>query len=241
MIRSVDQLILCDERELLRLWACLKECAWTDHHRAPNYDPGGMLHGPVSAQPALLVQPRYSFFVDTERSVEILVSLSSPSSAKTSLDTNAYKSGRPQTWDFELQLQGSRGRVASGHVELDAGVQTVNIELNHVEAKLEPYELVMRASPRGNGGQSYTSTTELYYLPAKTSGSMVKIDNLHGGMLVANNVTNFAFEPLLPFGFYTSCSGYLNYSLANVSAYKDMGFNAINPVCMHMTIVAGDC
>lgn len=49
--------------------------------------------------------------------------------------------------------------------------------------------------------------------------------------LVANNVTGYQFEPLLPFGFYTSCSGYLNYSLVNVSAFKDLGFNAINPVC----------
>ena len=29
----------------------------------------------------------------------------------------------------------------------------------------------------------------------------------------------------------TRSPGYLNYSYANVSAYKDYGFNAINPVC----------
>ncbi|KAI6868672.1 hypothetical protein KC338_g2699 [Hortaea werneckii] len=80
---------------------------------------------------------------------------------------------------------------------------------------------------------SYTTTTELYYLPEKMNGSTVKIDNLDGGMLVANTASNRTFEPLLPFGFYTSCDGYLNYSLANVTTYKDLGFNAINPVCAY--------
>lgn len=191
-----------------------------------------MIHGPVWTQPTLLVQPRYSFYVDTECSAEISVSIVSPTSNKTTLDAASYGWSHSQAWDFELQLVGSPEKLAFGHVSLDAGPASVSIELENIEAKLEPYELLVHASPSGRGGQSYSMSTELYYLPAKTSGSMVKIDNLHGGMLVANNVTNYAFEPLLPFGFYTSCSGYLNYSLANVSAYKDMGFNAINPVCM---------
>ncbi|KAK5115292.1 hypothetical protein LTR62_001492 [Meristemomyces frigidus] len=73
--------------------------------------------------------------------------------------------------------------------------------------------------------------SELYYLPARNNGSTVKIDNLYGGLVVANNVTNYNFVDILPFGFYTSCGGYLNYSFANDSASKDYGFNAINPVC----------
>lgn len=194
-----------------------------------------MLHGPVSAKPNLLVQPRYSIFVDTECSAEILISVSTPLGTNATRLPTHYGQDSHDTWDFELFLKGSHEALASGHVSLDAGAKGVNIDLNHVEANIKPHELVIRASPRGQGGQRYTATTQLYYLPAKTSGSMVKIDNLNGGMLVANNVTSFAFEPLLPVGFYTSCSGYLNYSLANVSAYKDMGFNAINPVGVRLS------
>ena len=90
----------------------------------------------------------------------------------------------------------------------------------------------MQATNKQDHAKALVAETPIYYLPAKDTGSMVKIDNLNGGMLVANNATDSNFEPLLPFGFYTSCSGYLNYSLTNVSAYKDMGFNAVNPVSL---------
>lgn len=92
----------------------------------------------------------------------------------------------------------------------------------------------MQVPAEHGNNQTYSASTEFYYLPAKNSGSTVKIDNLYGGMLVANHASRFAFHPLLPFGFYTSCSEYLKAgSQSNVSEYKNLGFNAMNPVCAY--------
>jgi hypothetical protein len=129
--------------------------------------------------------------------------------------------------------QGDTLRIlASGSVPLNTTGKLVEIDLSLLEPNLTAYPISVAAhAAYGDNIATYAANTELYYLPAKNSGSTVKIDNLYGGMLVANNVTHYAFEPLLPFGFYTSCSGYLNQSSSNVTAYRDLGFNAINPVC----------
>ncbi len=133
---------------------------------------------------------------------------------------------------FEIQVEQTTQLLVSDVVKLRSGPQLYAFDFGSLEPRLEPYKVILNAALGSQArDQNYTIATELYHLPAKNSGSTVKVDKLHGGMLVANNVTDYEFEPLLPFGFYTSCSGYLNYSSENVTTYKDLGFNAINPVC----------
>jgi hypothetical protein len=187
----------------------------------------------------LLVQlePRHSIYDSSEPKGEFIVEASISYRHGAPYKNATSVSGSPEIapfnrLDFDVRVAETDVLLVSSELAIDSGPRVFQFHLDHLKPRLKPYEIVLYGGPMHEiGYQNYTATTQLYYLPAKNSGSTVKIDNLHGGMLVANNATNYAFEPLLPFGFYTSCSGYLNYSLANVSAYKNLGFNAINPVC----------
>lgn len=207
---------------------------------SPNYDPGGMLHPPKSSPTSLLhlqIQPRHSIYDSSEESADFIVSaeISSVHGEPFGDQSGPYTSSARTSFkalDFDIRIQDTDQLLVSDRIALGSTTELYHFDITTLKPRLEPYNVVLSGrSEHSTNSHTYIATTELYYLPAKTTGSTVKIDNLHGGFLVANSVSSYAFAPLLPFGFYTSCSGYLNTSLANVSAYAAQGFNAINPVC----------
>ncbi|KAK4540455.1 hypothetical protein LTR36_009201 [Oleoguttula mirabilis] len=186
----------------------------------------------------LQVEPRHSIYVSSEDTAEFIVdaSMSYIHGAPFANSTPSATRGNPAApfgvLEFNIRVEETEQLLVSNRVAVNTTNNLFKFRLSALKPRMTPYSIVLRgALESAAASQAYTAATELYYLPAKDNGSTVKIDNLYGGMLVANNVTSYSFEPLLPFGFYTSCSGYLNYSLANVSAYKDLGFTATNPVC----------
>lgn len=194
----------------------------------PNYDPGGQLSPPpASPTPNLFLQvaPRHSIYDSSEHVAEFIVDTSLSYTHGSPL---ADPHGPINTVDIDIRVDNTNERLVFSTAAINSTGNLFSFSLSALSPCLEPYKIALYGR---FGYQSYTATTELYYLPAKYNGSTVKIDNLNGGMLVANEQTDYTFEPFLPFGFYTSCSGYLNYSKSNISAYKDLGFNAINPVC----------
>ncbi|WPG99999.1 Hypothetical protein R9X50_00282300 [Acrodontium crateriforme] len=208
----------------------------------PDYNPGGQVYAPKpSFNPKLNVQlqPRHSIYDSSESTAEFIVD--APLSyihgqyyTNSTTEPESVQKAPFTTLAFDIRIEGNDHLLASETVPVNSTGNLIMFDITSLKPRLNPYKVVLFGTPvHSNEGQTYTAETELYYLPAKNTGSSVKIDNLHGGMLVANNASKFQYEPLLPFGFYTSCSGYLNYSLANVSAYKDMGFTAINPVCSY--------
>lgn len=208
---------------------------------SPDYAPGGMLHPPKPSPSTMLyvqVEPRHSIFVSSENTGEFIVDASLshihgiPFTNSTPSAAGGNQTAPFGLLEFDIRVEETDQLLVSNGVAVNTTANLFEFSLSALKPRMQPYSIVLYGvSTQSAANQSYTATTDLYYLPVKNNGSMVKIDNLYGGMLVANNVTDYDFEPLLPVGFYTSCSGYLNYSLANVSAYKDMGFNAINPVC----------
>ena len=206
----------------------------------PNFNPGGMLHRAAPSPTPMLflqIQPRHSIYDSSESSGSFIVDASISYTHGIPFKNVTSTPGSNQTapfsaLEFDIRIEDTDELLVSNSVSINSKDNVFEFDLTALKPRMTPYHIILYGAPmHENGFQNYTATTELYCLPVKNSGSTVKIDNLYGGMLVANNVTNYAFEPLLPFGFYTSCSGYLNYSLANVSSYKDLGFNAINPVC----------
>lgn len=184
------------------------------------------------------IEPRHSIYVASEDTGEFIVdaalSYINGQPWTNSTPSNAGGNGMQPfgMLEFDIRIETSDQLLVSNGVAVNTTSNLFEFDLTKLKPRMDPYKIVLYGAPTSSyKNQSYTATTELYYLPAKNNGSSVKIDNLYGGMLVANNASDYAFEPLVPFGFYTSCSGYLNYSLANVSAYKDMGFTAVNPVC----------
>ncbi|KAF7188454.1 hypothetical protein HII31_10116 [Pseudocercospora fuligena] len=204
---------------------------------SPNFNPGGQLYPPKptpSLHLHLTVQPRYSIYDSSETKGDFIVDVRSPHDGWQQESRGHGGSEAHGQLEIIIRTSGSKVALATGAIPLGGSEQSIAFDLGSLRPQLEPYKIDVTATKKhGWKSVNYTTNTELYYLPAKRSGSTVKIDNLNGGMLVANNATIFKFEPILPFGFYTSCSDYLNNSMANATAYKDLGFNAINPVCAY--------
>jgi hypothetical protein len=104
----------------------------------------------------------------------------------------------------------------------------IGFSLSGLTARLAPYEVVLTLAP-GDGAQFYTATADLYFLPERTDGgSVVKVDNLYGGLQVQDYLkSSTEFTPLFPYTFYTSWDGWLELSTNNVQVFKDMGYNII--------------
>ncbi|EME46147.1 hypothetical protein DOTSEDRAFT_70221 [Dothistroma septosporum NZE10] len=201
---------------------------------SPNFDPGGWLYPPTEYSDQRLnlrIKPRYTIYDSSERSAEFIVDAQLSYTHGESYLLPSSKTKDDHYLDIRINLVEEEKVLIEEKLLINSSSSLFNFELRDLKARLDPYAIELHAQVPGPKGRTYHADTELYFLPAKNNGSTVKIDNLYGGMMVANNVTKYGFEPLLPFGFYTSCDGYLNYSLTNVSAYKNLGFNAINPVC----------
>ncbi|KAF2721488.1 hypothetical protein K431DRAFT_268619 [Polychaeton citri CBS 116435] len=202
--------------------------------KSPNFDPGGRLRPPQPQPNTLLhlqVQSRQSIYTSSERSGEVIVdaALSNYHGQPYSASSDEGQVDRVEL-QFQLSIENATSPIASGSVDVNTTRNLFPVDLSKLEASLKPYNVNLLAQDKLTG-KTYSASTKIYYLPDKKVGSTVKIDNLNGGMLMANNASNYAFEPILPYGFYTSCSGYLNYSFENVSAYAEQGYTGINPVC----------
>lgn len=177
---------------------------------SPDFPPGGMLHPPVpSPTPMLLVQvePRHSIYDSNEAKGEFIVEVSTSNTHGEPYrnETAILGSNVPapiNRLDFDIRIEETNELLVSSGVFINSNARLFQFELRALKPRLEPYNIILYGAPMHEiGYQNYTAMTQLYYLPAKNSGSTVKIDNLNGGMLVANHVTNYDFELLLPFGF----------------------------------------
>ena len=214
-------------------WTRLTVCS------SPNYNPGGQLYPPAPSASVLLdvqVAPRHSIYVGSETEGAFIVDAAlsrfhGASYINATYDVNGSNTTQPfSTLFFDIRLESTnKPLVASANISINATGVEYSFALTGLAPRPDPYPIVLYGASI-DGNQSYRATTELYYLPEKTNGSVTKIDNLHGGLLFRNNHTNNQFEPVFPHGFYTSYGDYLDLSLANVQHYADLGFQVVHPI-----------
>ena len=104
--------------------------------------------------------------------------------------------------------------ISSRNVTVNSTNNEFVVSLASLTPRFNPYEIVITGAS-GDGAQFYTATTELYYLPSRTDGgSVTKVDNLYGGLLVQDYLKNStSWTPLFPYTFYTSWDGWLELSI----------------------------
>lgn len=199
-----------------------------------------MVQPEASSSPLLDVQitPRHSIYVSSETAIQVIVDAAlssyhgSPYAGPVSWTTGgSASSNASDSLSFSIAVQGHT--VLSGVV----GVNTTNNVFSfHVSSQTLPtltpsttmaYALTLTGSTAS--GANYTASSELFYLPDKPTGSVVKIDRLYGSILYRSNNTGDVFTPYLPYGYYGSYSGYFNVT-GHPAAYARLGFNALNPV-----------
>lgn len=203
----------------------------TDHiYSSAQIIPGGSMVQPdASSSPLLDVQviPRYSIYVGSETTIQIIVDAALsyyhgsayPSAASTGDSTSS------DNLQFTVSVQGTV--VISDTVAVNTTDNVFSFDATQLTPSTTAFPVTLTGTT--SSGDSYSATSELFYLPDKTNGSVVKIDRLYGSVLYRSNNTDGAFKSYFPYGYYGSYSGYFNIP-GNPTAYANAGFNALNPV-----------
>lgn len=129
----------------------------------------------------------------------------------------------------------------------DRPIYRFKFDLGKFKPRFDPYEVTFNATPifkfeKRKGARIYkplirhwqymsSTKSEIYVLPSKPKGNIVRIDNLSGGLFIRSK-PGTKFEPFFPYGFYAPCEGFLcdeNY-VANIKAYHHRGFNSTVPM-----------
>ena len=183
------------------------------------------------------VVPRHSIYVSSETTGTFVVDAALSRIHGAPYENSTYNAASKTnstspTLLFSITVESDDKPLVQNHVSINTTGNLFDFDLTLLEPRSAAYQVVLQGAST-NGNQSYTATTDLYYLPDKTTGSVTKIDNLNGGLLFRNNATDGQFTPVFPFGFYTNYGGYLELSLQNVQTYADYGFNTIHPIASY--------
>ncbi|RDW82700.1 hypothetical protein BP6252_03812 [Coleophoma cylindrospora] len=211
-------------------------------YRASNasFEPGGWLETPVLSTTPLLdlsIQPRMNLYLDGEDYASLIVNAPISYMNGKSFVNSTFNKQDNLTSPFTIlfvDIQTSEtgvDLVSHANVTINSTANEFVFSLASFTPRLEPYEIVITGAA-GDGAQFYTATTELYYLPKRTDGgSVTKVDNLYGGLLVQDYLTNSTeWTSIFPYTYYVSWDGWLDLSTDNLKVFKDQGFNIIHIV-----------
>lgn len=202
--------------------------------RYPNFDPGGQTLRPAPAPGAPLLhvqfQPRYSLYLDSEEYGEFVVNAELSPYHGTPWPFTPSTSQWANKLIFSINLAETDDPLVQNTVPINTTGNLFRFELSRLKPSLTPIEVVLYGAPE-NGTPTWTATTTLLYLPTKPTGSVARIDNLHGGLYFRNPSTNHTFAPLLPYGFYASHDNFLRLNQPPlIDAYSALGLNAMVPL-----------
>lgn len=176
------------------------------------------------------VTPRHSIYVGSDTTAELIVdaALSYYHGSAAYMPTSVSTASSPADSDslnFTVTVQDRI--LVSGTVGINTTDNLFPFDLSQLAPSTTAYAVTLTGSTSGGG--SYNASSELFYLPAKTTGSIVKVDRLYGSILYSNNNTGGVLKPYVPYGYYGTYSGYFNVT-GNPTAFAEAGFNALNPV-----------
>lgn len=126
--------------------------------------------------------------------------------------------------------------IATGTVQVDTNGTQLSFPLHHFTPSLTPYDLLLTAVSLG--GQKYTASTLLFYLPSPTypaGGTVTRIDHLYGGVSVRKfptasgntPVSNAVWIPVIPYSFYISGPS-LEPNPEKMNEFANYGYNVLH-------------
>lgn len=209
-------------------------------HSNDSFNPGGWLDEPVRSTVPLLdvrIRPRMNLYLETEARGSFIIDAgisytNGDTYYNSSIDKASGQSHAFNTLYVDVSVVASGlALVSHKNVTVNTTSNELSFPLSRLEPRFDPYEIVLVAAS-GDGNQSFTATTDLYYLPSRTDGgSVAKLDSLYGGMLVQDYLTNSTeWTPLLPYSYYVSWDGWLELDINNLNVFADLGYNIIHIV-----------
>ncbi|KAF2743816.1 hypothetical protein M011DRAFT_409809 [Sporormia fimetaria CBS 119925] len=217
-------------------------------YRATNssFDPGGRLSPPRARDQFLKldlrIYPRYNFYTSSERTASFIVDTPVQHVSGLLFKNETWEKGggkKPLT-ELMLRVANTRtNRVLVNWVKIPVNAFGTEIEfdLSSMPADIQhPWHVHAIAASPDAALQTFYSGTTVRVLPERNdTGSMTRIDYLHGGLQVKSSLTNNEWKPLYSYGFYTSWD-WIKSTLTDTSAtktlhtYRSNGYNLIHPV-----------
>lgn len=196
--------------------------------RNSSFDPGGWFEEPSISHTPLLrlkAKPRMSIYLETDRTAALVVD------AETS-----YQLGEPISESSitsppqKLQVTVSADNVVLGSAEIDVGStdNEVVLGLASLLPRLDVYNLTVQATLTSL--TIYSTTTDFSYLPYPSSyGSVVRLDNLHGG-IYAQRGRNSSWDQLFAYTYYAQWGLYWDANVSTLNDFASHGYNVIHIV-----------
>ncbi|CAD6505335.1 BgTH12-00826 [Blumeria graminis f. sp. triticale] len=176
------------------------------------------------------VKPRYTIFLDSDPTIELLIDASFSNLFGTPLPENATTSF--ETLSIDLQCSEMNMTLSQIMVTVGKEINKISLSTGFLPARLQPYLITVIGYPP-NSEQLYNTSTAVYVLPSRKTGSAVKIDNLYGGSYVQNSANNYTgWYPIYPNGMFADGSVTIPSSVdySHLETYAKLGFNTINIV-----------
>jgi hypothetical protein len=189
-----------------------------------------------SDKPLLNLQayPRMNIYLEDETTASLIVDASLSYTTGQPYCSDSYDGGFIASNNAKFQFSVIRADTGAtllqkAEIALNSTSNEHPISLSSLPARLEPYELLIIATST-QCSQALTANTQIYRLPKRTDGgSVTKLDNLYGGLLVQETLLNQStWKRIFPYSFYTDWGNYL-ISPANLSQFASMGYNIIHP------------
>jgi hypothetical protein len=136
------------------------------------------------------LDPRYSIFLDGDGVGSVIVGASMSQVFGQPYKNVTYSpgnsSGMPFTeLKFEIHNEENGSLLVTNTTNITSTREVFEFSLSSFTARSNPYQIsIYGTSP--DGQQVYTDSTSIYVLPSRSYGSVVRIDNMFGGLFVQN-------------------------------------------------------
>ncbi|KAG9237176.1 hypothetical protein BJ875DRAFT_172402 [Amylocarpus encephaloides] len=204
-----------------------------------SLNPGGQFQFPAAQKDPLLhvtIQPRYTIYVDGDAEAEFIVGGAiSHTLGGPYINTTSDKNGTITPFDtlkFTVVNEEDGEIPVIDSISVNTTGKLFKFPLSSWTPRPAPYPIKLYGSSP-DGKQTYTISTSIYFLPHRTKGSAVKIDNLHGGLYVQNKFNSHSgWYALFPVGYYADGNHVTPtvFNTTNIDIYSSQGFNTISIV-----------
>ncbi|KAF6836359.1 hypothetical protein CMUS01_05436 [Colletotrichum musicola] len=204
----------------------------TPSARNSSFDPGGWFPEPAISNVPLLrlkVRPRLTIYLETDASANLLIDVAISNQVGTPLPPG-YGSNVSASAAKPLTVEILSGEVviATEEIALGSRDNEVPLALDSFTPRMEAYNLTIRTTL--DSSHVYTDSTEFSYLPyPEDYGSVVRLDNLYGGLL-AQRGKDAPWDLIFAYTYYTQWTLYWNSSVDTLNEFAAMGYKVIHIV-----------
>ncbi|KAL3418014.1 hypothetical protein PVAG01_11024 [Phlyctema vagabunda] len=205
-----------------------------------SFEPGGWLSEPaLSTEPLLNLQikPRMDLYIEDDKYGSVIIDAPISYIHGDPYYNTSFNKQTNETKDFTTLFvdvmvdDTGLDLVSFANISINSTSNEFVFSLEKLTPRFEPYNITVIGAS-GDGNHSYVATTQLYRLPNRSDGgSVVKIDNLYGGMVVRDFTSNSTdWTPFFAYTYYTLWDEWVGKSVDTLDVFKGRGFNTIHIV-----------